>query len=336
MNAKNDTGTKSRILFLQQLLLSHTDDNHYFSMEDLIQICEENGYKANRHTISNDIATLNAHGLDIISERRGNGNVYHIGARLFELAELRMLVDAVSSSRFITKAKSDTLIEKLTKLTNEENRESLTARVFTADQIKTTNPRIFQTIDTICKAIDSGNKISFHYISYTPEKERVLRDAGRQYIVSPYALIWNDDRYYLVARYKQESSVATFRIDRINDVEILEEDAVIDEAFNPSEYASKTVLMFGDSLEEQEVTLCCNNDLMQNVIDRFGEDIKTDIVDDSCFRAKVMVRPSRTFFSWVFGFCGGIRIEGPEPVRAEYEKLLQSVLDMQTKALQQL
>lgn len=331
MNIKTERGTKPRILFIQNVLYNHTDDDHFFTMEDLIDICEENGYKANRHTISNDLAALNAQGLDIICERCGNRNVYHIGTRLFELAELRMLVDAVSSSRFITKAKSDTLIEKLSMLTNEENRASLTARIFTADQIKTTNPRIFQTIDTICKAIDSGKKISFHYISYTPEKERVLRDEGRQYIVSPYALIWNDDRYYLAARYKQESSVATFRIDRINDVEILEEDAVIDEAFNPSEYASKTVLMFGDSLEEQEVTLCCNNDLMQNVIDRFGEDIKTDIIDDNCFSAKVMVRPSRTFFSWVFGFCGGIRIEGPEPVRQEYETLLKKVLASQTE-----
>ena len=324
-------GTKGRILFLQEYLLNHTDDEHALGMEDLIRVCEENGYSANRHTIGNDIATLNEYGTEIISERCGNCNVYHVGARLFELAELRMLVDAVSSSRFITKAKSDALIEKLTMLTNEENRASLTARIFTADQIKTTNPRIFQTIDTICKAIDSGKKISFHYISYTPEKEMVLRDAGRQYTVSPYALIWNDDRYYVAARYKQESSVATFRIDRIHDVDILDEAAVLDESFNPSEYVSKTVLMYGDSLEEQKVVLYCDNDLMQNVIDRFGEDIKTDIINDSTFSAKVMVRPSRTFFSWVFGFCGGIRIDGPESVRQEYEELLKKVLESQTE-----
>ena len=326
-----ECGTKGRILFLQKYLLDHTDDDHAFSMENLIRICEENGYSANRHTISNDISVLTETGLDIISERRGNSTVYHIGSRLFELAELRMLVDAVSSARFITKAKSDTLIEKLTMLTNEENRGSLTARIFTADQIKTTNPRVFQTIDIICTAIDLGKKISFRYISYTPQKERVLRNEGRNYIVSPYALIWNDDRYYLAARYKEENSVTTFRIDRFYDVEILDEDAILDEAFSPSEYASKSVLMFDGGTEEQEVTISCKNDLMQNVIDRFGEDIKTDIIDENSFSAKVMVRPNRTFFSWVFGFCGGIQITGPMTVRSAYEKLLRDVLAGQVK-----
>ena len=316
-----ETGTKGRILFLQKLLLDHTDDNHSFTMEELIRICEENGYKVTRHTISNDIFTLNEQGIEIISERRGNSTVYHIGTRLFELAELKMLVDAVSSARFITKAKSNTLIDKLTKLTNEENRSSLTARIFTVDQIKTTNPRVLQTIDTICTAIDSEKKISFHYISYTPEKARVLRNEGHNYIVSPYALIWNDDRYYLAAQYKEEKSVVTFRIDRIHDV--------VDDTFSPSEYANRTVLMFDGGTNEQLVTLCCDNKVMQNVIDRFGEEIETCIIDDNNFSAKVMVRPSRTFFSWVFGFCGEIRISSPESIKLEYEKILRDVLSNQ-------
>jgi hypothetical protein len=148
-----DSGTKGRILFLERYLLDHTDDDHAVSTEDLIRIYEENGYKANRHTIKDDVDALNASGTEIISEREGGGKTYyHVGTRLFELAELKMLVDAVSSSRFITKAKSDTLIKKLTELTNEQNRPSLTAKVFTADQIKTTNPVVFQTVDTIYRA----------------------------------------------------------------------------------------------------------------------------------------------------------------------------------------
>ena len=321
------TGNKGRILFLQQYMLEHTDDERSVSTDELIHVYEEHGYKANRHTIRDDIAVLNEYGVEIIGERQGNGKAYHIGTRLFELAELKMLVDAVSSSRFITKAKSDVLIEKLTKLTNEENRSALTAKIYTADQIKTTNPRVFLTIDTICKAIDSGKKISFHYISYTPEKQRVLRNKGRQYTVSPYALIWNDDRYYLAAQYKAEKPVVTFRIDRFYDVEISEEDAIRDESFNPSDYASKTVLMFDDGIAEQEIILSCKNELMQNVIDRFGEEIETDLIDTEHFSAKVTVRPSQTFFSWVFGFGSGIRIMAPQNVRKDYESLLQSVLN---------
>ncbi len=326
-----DTGTKGRILFLERLFLEHTDDDNVFSTEDLIRIYEESGYKANRHTIKADVDALNASGTEIISEREGGGKTYyHVGTRLFELAELKMLVDAVSSSRFITKAKSDTLIKKLTELTNEQNRPSLIAKIYTADQIKTTNPVVFQTVDTICKAIDAGKKISFHYYSYTPEKQRVFKNEGREYIVSPYALIWNDDRYYLAAQYKQEGSVVTFRIDRIHGVEVLNELAVRDDSFNPSEYASKTVMMYDGGITEQEVVLSCDNKLMQNVVDKFGEEIETDILNEDTFSAKVVVRPSRTFFSWVFGFCGGIRILEPASVREEYEQLLQDVLGKQT------
>lgn len=324
-----DIGTKGRILFLQQYLLNHTDDEHSVTTEDLIRICEENGYKANRHTISDDIATLNEHGVEIIRERRGNGNAYHVGARLFELPELKMLIDAVSSSRFLTKAKSDLLIEKITKLTNEENRSSLTAKIFTADQIKTSNTAVFIATDIICRAIEAGKKVQFHYVDYTPEKQKVLRNGGQLYSVSPYALIWNDDRYYLAAQYKQEDAIVTFRVDRMCDVDMSDEDAAGAESFTPSEYVSKTILMFDDGLEEQDVVLSCNNKLMQNVIDRFGEEITTGKLDDGSFSARVRVRPSRTFFSWVFGFCGGIRIAEPETVREDYEKLLQDVLQKQ-------
>ncbi len=323
-------GTKGRLLFLQQYMLNHTDDNHSLSTEDLIMIYEENGLRANRHTVKDDVDTLNATGTEIISERMGGGKTfYHVGTRLFELAELRMLVDAVSSSQFITKAKSDSLTEKLALLTNEQNRSTLAAKIFTANRIKTTNPVVFQTVDSICKAIDAGKKISFHYVSYSPQKQRVLKNEGKEYIVSPYALIWNDDRYYLAAQYKQEGTVITFRIDRIKDVITLEEPSVGGENFNPSEYASKTIKMFDDGLEEQDVILCCSNKLMQNVIDKFGEEIETSIVAEDSFSAKVTVRPSRTFFSWVFGFCGAIQIMEPASVRSEYEKMLQSVLEMQ-------
>lgn len=323
--------TKGRVLFLERYFLDRTDDDHAVCTEDLIRIYTENGYKANRHTIKDDVDTLNASGMEIISEREGGGRTYyHVGTRLFELAELRMLVDAVSSSQFITKAKSDTLTEKLAMLTNEQNRQTLSAKIFTADQIKTTNPVVFQTIDTICRAIDAVKKISFHYISYTPEKRRVLKNEGKEYVTSPYALIWNDDRYYLAAQYKQEGTVVTFRIDRIHDVKVLDEPATLDENFDPSDYASKTVMMYDEGLEEQSVLISCENRFMQNVVDKFGEDIETDILSGETFSAKVMVRPSRTFLSWVFGFCGGIRILEPDTVRMEYEKLLRDVLEKQT------
>ena len=323
------TGTKNRLLFLLQYLLEHTDDAHVISADDLMTIYEDNGFKGSRNTIRDDIAALNEAGFEVAGDMRQGKRVYYVIDRHFELSELKMLVDAVSSCRFITKAKSEALIEKLTMMTNEENRPSLTAKVFTTDRIKTTNPTVSQTMDKIRIAIDGEKKVSFHYIDYTPEKKKVLRRDGQAYVVSPYAFIWNDDRYYLIAKYREEQDVVTFRIDRICDVDVLEEDADKVDSFNPAEYVSRTVNMYDGGTEEQKVSIICENRLMQNIIDEFGEEINTTIEDPEHFRAAITVKPNRTFFAWVFGFCGGIRVVAPQETKAKYESLLQDSLRCQ-------
>lgn len=321
--------TKGRLLFLERYMMEHTDDDHVITTDELIRIYEENGFKANRNTVKSDVDTLNAAGVEILSERVGNSKAYHVGARLFELAELKMLVDAVSSSRFITMGKSERLIGQLAKLTNEQNRNALTARIFTSDRIKTGNTAVMNTTDTLCKAMDSGQKVRFHYWNYNPQKEHILRHDGEWFVASPYALIWDDERYYLVAYSDYREKVVTFRIDRMCDVSILEEPALKDDGFNGAEYAQRAFKMMDDDLEETEVILACDNQFMQNIVDRFGEEIDTEIVDENCFRACVTVRPSKTFFSWIVGFCGGIRITGPIDVKERYEEMLREILEKQ-------
>lgn len=181
---------KGRLLFLERYLLDHTDDDHPVTTAELIRVYEENGFNANRDTIRDDVEVLNAAGVEVLSGRVGRGKGYHIGARLFELAELKMLVDAVSSSRFITMGKSERLIEQITKLTNEQNRPALTAKIYTADRIKSGNTAVFLSTDIICKAIDEERKIRFHYWNYNPQKEHVLRHDGAWFVASPCALIW--------------------------------------------------------------------------------------------------------------------------------------------------
>lgn len=264
-----------------------------------------------------------------LSERVGKGKGYHIGARLFELAELKMLVDAVSSSRFITMGKSEMLIGKLAKLTNEQNRAALTAKIFTADRIKTGNTAVFNTTDTICRAIENGRKIRFHYWNFNPQKEHVLRHNGEWFIASPYALIWDDERYYLAAFSDFREKVVTFRVDRMCDVGVIDEEAVVDEDFNAAEYARSTIKMIDEDYPEMTVTLICDNPFMQNVVDRFGEEIETEVINDNCYRASVTVRPSKTFFAWVTGFCGGIRIAEPSDVKERFEATLQEILERQ-------
>ena len=329
----NTVGSKGRILFLRNYLEEHTDDNHILTTEDLITLYKKKGYAAHRQTIADDVAVLMASGFDVITEQvarnKTKTNAYHVGARLFELSELKMLVDAVSSSRFITGEKSELLIRKLSKLTNEENRGSLVARIHASGRLKTTNSNVFVNIDTIYSAIEHQKKISFHYWDYSPTKEKVLRHDGAEYIASPYSLVRDDDRYYAASYSDSRQKVVTYRVDRMCDVKELEEDAYIDPAFNEAEYTRKVIKMYDDGLSEQDITLRCGNEFMKNVIDRFGEDVETKAMRDNTFRAKVNVVPSSTFFGWVMQYKGGILIERPTSVKKAFEKMLAGILEKQ-------
>jgi predicted DNA-binding transcriptional regulator YafY len=324
------TGTKGRLLFLQKYLLEHTDDNHVVTTEDLLNLYKENGFKCQRTTIPDDFAALINSGMDIIIEQVSRNetsmNAYHIGNRLFELPELKLLVDAVSSSRFITAEKSEMLIHKLTQLTNEENRSSLVSRIYTSERLKTSNTNILVNIDVVCKAIQDRKKISFHYWDYTPNKEKVFRRDGEEYIASPYALVWDDDRYYVPAYSDRRGCTVKYRIDRMCDIVELAENAHTDPEFNVAEYTRKVIKMFEDGQTEEEVMLRAQNARMQNILDRFGEDTKTSVVDDNTFRAEVVVVPSSTFFSWVMQYKGEILIEAPEHVKRAYEDMFSDIL----------
>ncbi len=334
MAKPNTSGSKGRVLFLQKYLEEHTDDDHFITTEELINLYEKNGYKAQRQTIADDVAVLISSGFEVIvnqiARNKTKTNAYHIGARLFELPELKLLVDAVSSSRFITAEKSELLISKLSQLTNEENRDGLVARIYTGDRLKTTNPNVLVNIDTIYNAIRDKKKITFHYWDYAPNKEKVLKHDGEDYVASPYVLIWNDDRYYVPCFSDKHQNTVKFRVDRMCDVQILNEEAYIDPNFNVAEYSKKVIKMYDDNLPEKNVTLRCKNELMRNVLDRFGEDIKTTIVDEESFRARVTVVPSSTFFGWVLYYKGGILIEKPAEVKRNYEEMLSVILGKQS------
>ena len=321
--------TKGRLIFLAKYLMDQTDDQNTVTVEDLIQICKEQGYTVNRNTLRDDIAILSSADIDIIAGKVGKSRAYHVGSRLFEIAELRTLVDAVSSCRFISRDKSNLLIDKLSCLTNVQNRQFLQAEVFCPDYIKSDSTGIFVIIDIIRASIERKRKISFHYWDYAADKRKVLRHNGELYIASPYNLIWNNDRYYLAAYSEKREKVVTFRLDRMCDVSILEEAAILKKAFNPSEYVSKSLNMFDGNGEETEVVIQSKNQYMQSVIDRFGEYIRSEILDSDNFLAWIMVHPSRTFFSWVFQFQGEIKIVGPAKVRREYENMLLDVWNVQ-------
>lgn len=316
---------KGRLLALRDYLYRYTDEQHPVSTQELIDEMTRQGYPGNRKTIKDDIDVLNKFGMDIITNV-SRGNSFYMASREFEVPELKLLVDAVSSSRFISAARSEQLIGKLTAMASEYEKEQITPRIFTGDRIKANNPHLYYVVDMLIQAVQNKKKVRFQYGDFDADKHKVLRNAGEIYINSPYGCLWNDDFYYLVGYSEKREKVVTFRVDRIVDLEIMDEDIVPEPAdFDMSDYARIVIEMFDG--EPREVELLCDNELMKSVIDKFGENIKTERVSEEQFKAIVNVSTSKTFYAWCFRFAGQMKIIAPERVRDEYQEMAKKILE---------
>ena len=302
------------LLLLQQYLYEHTDDQHPASVADVLAFWREHGIQAGRKSVYSAIEVLQSNGMDIVCVK-STQNRYFVGERLFELPELKLLVDAVESSRFITAKKSERLIEKLGKLTSESHARQLERHIYMEGTAKPENECIYYSVDEIHNAIQEKRQITFQYYEYTPQKEKILKHNGYRYQFSPYALIWSRDCYYAVGWSEKHGKLAQFRVDRMVAVESSDQAAVCMPDFDPAEYVRKIFGMYPDDL--CTVELLCENEVMRSVIDRFGEEVSTVTADDGHFKAIVEVAPSPPFFAWVFTFCGKIQILGPAEVLDE-------------------
>ena len=302
------------LLLLQQYLYEHTDDQHPASVADILAFWREHGIQAGRKSVYSAIEVLQSNGMDIVCVK-STQNRYFVVERLFELPELKLLVDAVESSRFITAKKSERLIEKLGKLTSESHARQLDRHIYMEGTAKPENECIYYSVDEIHNAIQEKRQITFQYYEYTPQKEKILKHNGYRYQFSPYALIWSRDCYYAVGWSEKHGKLAQFRVDRMVAVESSDQAAVCMPDFDPAEYVRKIFGMYPDDL--CTVELLCDNEVMRSVIDRFGEEVSTVTVDDGHFKAIVEVAPSPPFFAWVFTFCGKIQILGPAEVLDE-------------------
>ena len=319
---------KLRILYLYQHLLQHTDAEHPLSTAELMKILKEQyAINVSRNTISDDLAILHDCGLHI-EHYESTQNKYYYDGHVYDLAELKLLVDAISSSRFITQRKSDELITKLLTLTSAANAAKLRRHVYVSGRAKSENEQGYYIVDAIHEAIDSHRKIRFIYTDYDVNKERYATNDGSPYTVSPYTLEWDGDYYYLRGFCDERQAVRTFRIDRIvEQPKILNQIAVSSpEDYSPAQY-SKCVFRMFDTDQPEEVQLLCHVSTMKHIIDHFGTDVKTEPIDEESFRANILVCTSSTFYRWIFGFNGKIRILGPKSVKTAYREMLRKALE---------
>ncbi len=324
-NKTEENNKKGRLLALLYYLYKNTDKEHPVTTNEIIYAMKEHGYSSNRKTIKDDIDTLMNYNVDIIINI-SRSNSYYMANREFELPELKLLVDAVSSSRFISAGKSEVLIEKLSRLTSTYQKDQIKPRIFTSERIKTNNQQLYYIVDTLINAIKLERKVRFQYIDYNVDKEKVLKNDGEIYINSPYGCLWNEDFYYLIGYSEKHNKVVTFRIDRIVDLELLEDTFKKPVDFNFTKFVNEVIEMYDG--EYKEVVIEADAQYMKNVLDRFGEGIVTNRISDDRFRANISVSVSKTFYAWIFKFSGGINIVGPESVKNDYYEMLKSQFNL--------
>ena len=323
-----ENGTKLRLLYLYQHLINHTDADHTLSTPDLIRILKEQyDIEVNRNTLANDFSMLEKAGIHI-EVIHSQQNKYYYDGQTFDIPELKILIDAVSSSMFITEKKSSELIEKILSLTNTQSAEKLRRHVAVEGRVKSENERGYYIVDALNEAIDTRRKIQFAYTDFDVNKNCYVTNDGTPYTVSPYTLEWDGDYYYLRGFCDERQAMRTFRIDRIAEQpKILNQIAVSPpEDYSPAQY-SKCVFRMFDTDQPEEVQLQCHVSTMKYLIDNFGMDVKTEPIGEDSFRANVLVCASSTFYRWLFGFKGKIKILGPEAVKNAYREMLRKALE---------
>ena len=320
--AKEKNETRIRLLRMLELLQNESDEQHPISTPDAIRLLQERwGIPAYRITVQRDVEALVAAGYDVrtIHARQ---NRYYMATRTFEQAELKLLTDAVASSKFITKSKSKILADKLATLTNIQRADELKRNISIVDRIKPKNAGIYEFIDTVNRAINEKKKIRFFYFSFTASRRKRLKNDGKPYIFSPYTLTWNGDCYYMVGWSDKHEKVATFRMDRIFAIpEILEETAVKrPKGYSITDFSEKAFQLFDG--ERSEVTLLCHEDAMNSVMDHFGDKAKTRLIDETHFELIVEVSLSPTFFAWIIQYGDKVRLLNPARAVTSFEHLL--------------
>lgn len=322
-----DIDAKRRPFYIAKILYERTDENHSLTTNEICDLLKsEYGFNTYRKTIKSDIELLQSVGIDV-NCFKAKQNRYQVLARQFDLTELKLLIDAVASSRFISKNRSNQLTAKIMDLAGKHKAAELKRNLIVNNRIRTDVSTVFLYVEIINEAINLGRKISFQMAEYNIRKERVLHNKGEVYVFSPYSLLWDGDNYYVIGYSEKFKAITSHRVDRIyNSPSILDEAIVpMPKGFDINEHVNTMFNMFTE--ERREVELVCDNDMMDKVIDKFGTGVTTYANDMTSFRAVVNVATSPVFYAWVFTFGGKIRIKAPADVKEEFIRLAKAAVE---------
>lgn len=311
------TNQKLKLIYLMKIFMEKTDEMHSITMNEIIAELNAYGVTAERKSIYNDIESLRQFGMDIIGEQNNRTYYYYVANRQFELPELKLLVDSVQAAKFITAKKSNELIKKIEGLASKYEASMLQRQVYVSQRVKTENEKIYYNVDTIHTAISMNSMISFQYFQWNVEKKMILKKDGNPYRVSPWALTWDDENYYMVAIDADDKIIKHFRVDKMLNINIEEKPREGGEHFDVQNadvglYAKKVFGMY--SGEEKTAKLECDNDMAGVIIDRFGKDVTLIRKDDKHFTVNVKVIVSNHFISWIFSLGDKVKIVEPMPL----------------------
>jgi predicted DNA-binding transcriptional regulator YafY len=315
---------KNRAIYIFKYLWDKTDEEHPVTISNILEHLQTVGVTSTRKTIAADMEALQESGFDIICNK-SRQNQYFIGNRYLEVPEMKFLIDAVQAAKFISEKKTYELIEKVSSLASPYQSSTLKRNLYVDGKAKTNNECVYYIVDMLNNAINDKKAIRFSYYEYTPDKTRVFKHNGQIYEFSPYDLVWNNDCYYVFGWSESHGKVIKFRVDRMN-TPMYSSKLFHDrpEDYDITDFCRQVFMMYDG--KEQTVTLYCENSLMKTIIDRFGENVKTQKLDCGHFSAEVQVSASPTFYSWVFNYAGKMKITAPKEVAKEYSDRLKLAL----------
>ena len=319
---------KFKFMYLREIMLTYTDEDHFLTINEIIDLLEQKDVSAERKSLYNDLRDLEKFGIYVESEKIGKQTYYHVVEKPFQIAELKLLVDSVQSSKFLTIRKSNELINKIEGLCSKYEKTQLQRQVFVQNRIKTMNETVYYAVDTINHAISDNKKIKFQYFNWNINKKMELRHDGMYYKISPWALSLDSENYYLIGYDCADKIIKHFRVDkmlRISELDELRDGRELFSSFDIADYSKKNFSMYYGNEERVEIEL--QNDMAGVFVDRFGKDISFRKIDETHSMTVLKVAMSEHFISWIFALGNKVRIIGPENVleyvNKEIDRLIQ-------------